>query len=277
MNEGPDSRSSFLARHWPLAVSVLALIVVCLVYVSVYTVTPSSAGISLVLAVLPNLIASLAIAACLYLLLNRDIRGSNAPGSGDVPVSLRQDIERITAGISTLTERRNTFRRRESLPPLTEFFEDGLVISIAAVSGLGLVNHFRGLLEEQLRAGRQLRVLLFDLEKRDALDTWDRLTNPPMVSPVDDIRSAVRQFSAMTMLPGLSGQCEVRLLDTILPFSLIMCQKRHRGMIQLELHAYRRAPEDRPNIMLSSEVDTHWYEFYSRQFDEAWRNSKPVR
>jgi hypothetical protein len=212
------------------------------------------------------------------LLLNRDIRAARPkPGQAvqDIPSSLRHEIESINAHIAALSEHSSVIRRRATLPPLEEFFEKATTISVAAVSGLGLVNHFRGLLEQQLRQGKMLRVLLLDLEKRDALATWDRLSNPPMIDPEDDIKSGVRQFSALAGLPGLPGRCEVKLFDTVFPYSLIMCETSDkRGIVQVEMHAYRRAPEDRPNLLLSSEVDSHWYEFFSRQFNDAWNNSK---
>jgi hypothetical protein len=267
-----------LGRHWPLAVSILSLTVMCFLYVAIYTTKSHSAITSLVLAILPELIASLAIAACLYLLLNRDIRAVRSePGRGaqEIPSSLRNEIEAINAHVAALSEHGSLIRRRATLPRLDDFFDGSTTISIAAVSGLGLVNHFRGLLEQQLRQGKSLRVLLLDVEKRDALTTWDRLSNPPMIYPEDDIKSGVRQFTALARTPGLPGRCEVKLFDTIFPYSLIMCEKADkRGVIQVEMHAYRRAPEDRPNLLLSSEVHPHWYQFFSRQFNDAWDNSK---
>jgi hypothetical protein len=160
---------------------------------------------------------------------------------------------------------------------LDAFLRDAEVISIAAVSGLGLVNHYRGLLEEQLKLGKRIRVLLLDLERLDALTVWDRLSNPPMNSPEDDIRSGTRQFLGLADLTNLPGRCEVKLIDTLLPYSLIMAERKHSGAIQIEIHSYRHAPEERPNVLLSRESDPQWFSFFSQQFNEAWENAKKPR
>jgi len=273
-----DGRSSFLEAHWPLAVSVLALAVLCLIYISTYTATPRSAGRGLLLAVLPAVVASLAIAACLYVLLNRDFRAMRSAefGSGS-PQLLQQQIDSINTHIQVLAERSAVLRRRPSLPSLDTFLDDAKGISIAAVSGLGLVNRYRGLLEDQLKAGKRIRVLLLDLDQRDGLNVWDRLSNPPMNAPEEDIRSGTRQFLGLADLASLPGRCEVRLLDTLLPYSLIISERTHGGMIQVELHAYRRAPEHRPNILLSSDTEPDWFIFFSQQFNEAWEHARPAR
>lgn len=272
-----NQRKSVLERHWPLAVSALALVILCFTYFAVYTVTPRSPGRALVLTVVPNLVATLAIAVCLYVLLNRDFRAMHSGASSNELETLRYEMEQMSTQIRGLAERGGALRRRSSLPPLEEFLGDAEVISIAAVSGLGLINHYRGLLEAQLQSAKRIRVLLLDLERPDALAVWDRLSNPPMNSPEDDIRSGTRQFLGLTDLSNLPGRCEVKLIDTLLPYSLIIAQGKHGGAMQVELHSYRRAPEQRPDILLSSESDPQWFSFFLLQFNEAWANSKSPR
>jgi hypothetical protein len=276
--QGEDRRSSFLERHWPLAVSVLALAVLCLVYLASYTTAPRSAGRGLLLAVLPAVVASLAIAACLYVLLNRDFRAMRSVDlNTDLPQLLQREINSMNIQLQALLERMAVLRKRSSLPPLDAFLDEAKVISIAAVSGLGLVNHYRGLLEEQLKEGKRIRVLLLDIDQRDAFSVWDRFSNPPMNSPEDDIRSGTRQFLGLADLADFPGRCEVRVLDTLFPYSLIMSEQTHGGTIQVELHAYRRAPEHRPNLLISSDTEPHWFLFFSQQFNEAWEHAKSAR
>jgi hypothetical protein len=274
---GGNQPKSVLERHWPLAVSVLALVVLCFTYFSAYTATPRSPGRALLLTIVPNFVASLAIAACLYVLLNRDFRSLYSDVKSDEMQNLHREVGLLSAQIRNLAERAGALRRRASLPPLGDFLKDAQVISIAAISGLGLVNHYRGLLEEQLSLGKRIRVLLLDLEQLDALAVWDRLSNPPMNSPEDDIRSGTRQFLGLADLANLPGRCEVRLMNTILPYSLIIAARGLGGAMQVEIHSYRHAPEQRPNMLLSSESDSEWFSFFSQQFDEAWGNAKMPR
>lgn len=265
---------SFLDRHWPLAISILAFIVLCFIYFAVYSIKPS-AGQSLSLAIIPAIAASLLIASFLYVLLNRDFREMRSSLPRDeLHRQLSAEIESLAAVAQRLSDNSGVLKKRDAIPPLHLMFEGSETICIAAVSGLGLVNHHRGLLEEQLRLGRKLRVILLDADRKDALDAWDRLTNPPMNTPEADIRSGIRMLTGLAESHSHSGICEVRLLDTFLPWSLIICLKPAISQMQVELHTYRRAPENRPNILLTNNVDPHWFRFFVDQFEHAWTRAR---
>ena len=275
MSEGSESRDrSFLDRHWPLAIIVLALAVLCLLYFGIYP-TKESSSRALLLAVLPELAASLLTAAGLYLLLNRDFRAiRNTTSRQDPRQDLASEIASLTTMIQRLSDENGILKMRSMVPTLRSMFDGAETISIAAVSGLGLVNHNRGLLEEQLRLGRKVRVMLLDADHRDALDAWDRLSNPPMNTPEEDIRSSLRMLMALASLRDYPGSCQVRVSDTLFPWSLIICEKADISQMQIELHAYRRAPEERPNILLADKADAHWFRFFSQQFELAWSNAR---
>lgn len=268
---------SLLERHWPLAVSCLAVVILCFTYFAFYSTAPSSAR-SLILAIVPDIAASLLIAVGLYLLLNRDFRTSRetAPGS-DLHNILGSDIGSLNSLIQRLSDDSGVLKMRNAVPALRAMFDGSDVISIMAVSGLGLINHHRGLLEEQLSLGRRLRVMLLDADQKDALASWDRLSNPPMNTPEEDIRSSLRMLASLAGLHGHPGSCQVKVSDTLFPWSLIICQKPRISQIQVELHAYRRAPEDRPNILLTDQADPHWFQFFAQQFDMAWDNARMTR
>jgi hypothetical protein len=270
-----DNDKTLLERHWPLMLSVLVLIVLCFAYFAIYSEKSSTAR-SLLLAIVPDVAASLLIAACLYLLLNRDFRAarSETVHYDDLRSEMEEQLGALRSAIQALSDHSGALRKRSTIPPLDSMFADANVISIAAVSGLGFVNHHRGLLEDQLRKGRKLRVLLLDIDRRDALQSWDRLSNPPMNTPEEDIRAGIRQFLGLADLREYPGSCEVKLLDTCLPYSLILCEGAHVSEMQVEMHAYRRAPEERPNILLSSQADQHWFEFFAQQFDLAWSKAR---
>jgi hypothetical protein len=271
---GVNSGRSFLERHWPLAVSILTFIVICFVYLAVYSTKLSSAK-ALLLAILPDIAASLLIAACLYILLNRNLR-TPPPSEAEIAIrgEMQEQVEQLRSAAQAIHDFGGLLRRRSGIPPLESMFVDARVISISAVSGLGIINHHRGLLEEQIRRGSQIRVMLLDVSYRDALDSWDRLSNPPMNTPEEDIRAGVRQFLGLADLREYPGGCQVRLLNTTLPFSLVISEKKDRGEMQVEMHTYRRAPEDRPNILLSSRTDPHWFQFFGQQFNRAWESAR---
>jgi hypothetical protein len=275
VSEGSESRNrSFLDRHWPLAIIVLTLAVLCFLYFGIYP-TKESSSRALLLAVLPELAASLLTAAGLYLLLNRDFRAiRSTTGRQDPSHGLLSEIDSLAAMIQRLSDESGILKTRSMVPTLRSMFDGAETISIAAVSGLGLVNHNRGLLEEQLRLGRKVRVMLLDADHGDALSAWDRLSNPPMNTPEEDIRSSLRMLVALASLREYPGICQVKVSDTLFPWSLIICSKPEVSQLQIELHAHRRAPEERPNILLTDKTDAHWFQFFSQQFELAWSNAR---
>jgi hypothetical protein len=246
------------------------------VYFWFYSMKESSAR-ALLLAIIPDIAATLLIAAGLYALLNRDFRILHTSGQrNDSRPNLRTEIASLETVIRRLSDESGLLKKRSALPALHTIFDGSETISIAVVSGLGLVNTRRALLEEQLRLGRNLRIILLDVNRKDALDSWDRLSNPPMNTPAEDIRSSARVLLGLASVRQYPGNCEIRLLDTTLPWSLIICQKQGISQMQVELHAYRRAPEERPGIFLASNTDSYWFEFFLQQFELAWSNARPA-
>jgi hypothetical protein len=268
----PDNLN-FLQRRWPVLLSLAVLVIVCFVYVAAYSRSPSSWR-ALLLAVLPSLAATLVIVACVYVLLNRDYSTGQGEASSQGLAGLDKQMVALSEAIGRLFDSTSVLKKRSEVPTLQAMFDPAETISIAAVSGLGLINHYRALLEEQLRLGKTLRVLLLDADYEDALLTWDRATNPPMNTPESDIRSATQMLLGLKSLGGYKGKCEVKLLDTVFPFSAIICRNGLSGSMQVEFHCYRRAPEERPNVLLSTHADPYWYQFFEQQFDLAFANAR---
>lgn len=270
MEQGREpEKLNLLQRRWPVILSLAVFVIVCFLYVAAYSRNPSSWR-ALLLAVLPSLAATLVIVVCVYVLLNRDY----VSGRSNALPDLEPQMLVLREAVSRLSDNTSVLKKRSAMPTLQTMFASAQMISIAAVSGLGLINRYRALLEEQLRLGKNLRILLLDVDSKDALQTWDRATNPPMNTPEADIRSGTAMLLGLKSLAGYPGSCEVRLLDTVFPFSVIMCKSGGSGSMQVELHCYHRAPEERPNFLLSTQADSYWFGFFEEQFESAFADAR---
>lgn len=264
-----------LERQWPLALLGTVILALGGAYLAVLEAVekPARGFAALSLGVLPNLVASGVIALTLLVLLRRDFR---RPTGGDLALTLNEaTLDEIGRRVTSTLPSVPVVVGRGQLSDLRSFATGARTMSVAAVSGLGLINHHRALFEEKLREGMKLRVLLLNPLQSDSLDVWDRLSNPPMPHPESDIRSGIRQYVALASVQGLAGKCEVLLTNDLLPFSLIAVEGPNEASVQVELHAYRRAPEERACVVITSEASPHWHNFFSSQFDAAWNEARP--
>ena len=263
---------SLLERHWLLVIDLFLAIILALLYTRLDSNADSTSFDGLLVAVLPALVASLVAAAVVYVFLrtgppeaeiDRPIAGTNA---------LSSQLEELSSQLATHANRESPVRTRSDLPRLESLFEGATSIDIAAISASALINRARGLLGRELGKGTTLRVVLLDGNRSDALAAWDRLSNPPMNTPAHDIEAGLLQFLALRDTHG-SAKCEVRVLDTVLPYSLIRVERDGDAFLQLEVHGFRLAPEDRLNLVLSQRHDPEWYELFHHQFEAIWSAS----
>ena len=149
MAQGSEpGRLNFLQRRWPVVLSLAVLVIVCFLYVAAYSRAPSSWR-ALLLAVLPSLAATLVIVVAVYVLLNRDY----SIGPSKIPADLDSQVLALKEAVKRLSDSTSVLKNRSDVPALRTMFAPAETISIAAVSGLGLINQHRALLEEQLRLG----------------------------------------------------------------------------------------------------------------------------
>ena len=263
---------NFLTRHWPFFVTALTVIVLALFYINLGAAAATSLE-GLLIAVLPNLIASLVVAATLYVLLRRDVRSiAGGTGSGE-DLGVRRQLDVISQAISDLTAGTTSVRSRSDLPDLRDALDSALSVDIVATSAAGLINRHRGLIEKQLKEGKNFRVVLLDAREAESMQVWDRLSNPPMNTPEEDIRAGLAQFQSLARLQELRGRCDVRVIGTVLPWSMIRVIGEAKSSVQVEIYAFHKAPEARLNLIFDSDRDRDWYEFFSEQFDLVWQAS----
>jgi hypothetical protein len=157
-------------------------------------------------------------------------------------------------------------------PP--ELFTHAKSVVLIAVSAKGLVSRYTADFERALRNGTKFTVVLLDPKREDALQTFDRMTNPPMVTPASDIQSGVDQFTAL-FDRSISS---VRLLPTTPPFSMICVEYAEgRKFVAVEVFSYKTAPGERSSFELDTQNgEQFWVDCYWSQMELMCADSKPV-
>ncbi|MCL4295057.1 MAG: hypothetical protein KJ077_04990 [Anaerolineae bacterium] len=179
-------------------------------------------------------------------------------------------LERIEKKLSNLSVEQ-TLRTRNDIPSLEEQAGYASEICILAVSGITLVRHI-AFFESKLRDGCKIRIVLLDPDG-PSLQTWKRLDSR-VPNTESEITTTLQYFKQLIQVNKAKGRCEIRLLDVFLPFSMFATDiSKETGTILLAYHVYQSAPGERPHVYLTLQDSSYWYDFYRRQFEQAWSNA----
>jgi hypothetical protein len=179
-------------------------------------------------------------------------------------------LERIENKLSSLSVEQK-LRTRNEIPSLEEQAGHASEICMLAVSGITLVRHI-AFFEGKLRNGCKIRIVLLDPDG-PSLQTWKRLDSK-VPATESEITTTLQYFKPLVQVNKTKGKCEIRLLDVFLPFSMLATDlSKEAGAILLAYHVYQSAPGQRPHIYLTLQDSSYWYDFYRRQFEQAWSNA----
>jgi hypothetical protein len=185
-------------------------------------------------------------------------------------------LETIHTKLDKLSqEREKTFLLPDSRVAFEELAKDADEICILAVSGIRLITHHENFLREKISSGCKVRIILTDPDCKAML--LQRRIDSPSVNGISYIRAALRHFVVLSSLRADDMKCEVRLLDLVLPFNVVIVDsdKAVRKM-WVSFHIYKIDTIRRPVVHLDPNKDTGWFNMYKEQFEEAWKEAKPL-
>jgi len=178
--------------------------------------------------------------------------------------NLKQQIFQTTKGIDFKD------RRQQHEVPFDKRFADAKNIDLHGYSLNSLVASYLGFLNEKAATGCKMRIILLDPES----------TTPQIVSYLTEAGSLLTN-DIQRSVEGLKNllstrNVEIRFTTTPTPFGLaIKDSKKANGSVDVDLYAYRVSALDRPKIIISKEIDKHWYEFFVQQFEKLWEDARP--
>lgn len=202
----------------------------------------------------------------------RDLRDEMRQACTSIGTAVTDSRDQLNKAINDIPSR-TVLRTRKDIE-LEAPSHKAYVITILAISAVNLLNGNYHLFVDYLqRSGTTLRFLLTDptsqaLEYHHAMD---KLDNPP----VQNIETANQKITQLQEIArSHNSTCEVRYLSNVLPYSLIMMQRRNDSDIMfVETHTYKVVFGVRPLITLLRSNDAKWYEFYEKQLEEAWKDA----
>jgi hypothetical protein len=255
---------AFIDKHSRPIIACLAIIILVIFYFSLEGEKSPTA--LLAIALIPNLIATILTALVVYLLL------TSRPGASralEMDIT-SESISRIVRGAAPAS----SLIQRTKLPRVEDVLKDCNSIILIAVSGKGFLNRHTDYLEKTLasRLFKSLTVVLMDPASSEALKVWDRISNPPMTTPKSDIESGVEGFKDLFKA---HKNAQLRLLDTFIPYSILLGERENgEGVAQVEFYPYRRAPDTRPSVQLSSDREPEWFSFFKKQAEQVVAEAK---
>lgn len=151
-----------------------------------------------------------------------------------------------------------------------EYAEGANEIRILVIDGASVIIPYAGFYERKLKEGCNIWILLLNPES-SSVGMWDKLVN--RTDSRAFVEQSLNEVERLTQLKT-KGTCEVRLLDMFLPFSLFIVDgAKESGSMTVEYHAYHVSIDERPHVDLSALNDPYWFDYYRRQFEEAWSTS----
>lgn len=166
-------------------------------------------------------------------------------------------------------------RRVEILPP-DKLAKNASSIYVLAISAYSIISgKYPDFYKSKLKEGCYIKFILLSPDSKyfDSLD--QQILSD--IETKDHINSSLRILKPLSELKNYKGKLEIRLLDMFFPFSMIGIDFGEKtGKICVEYHCYKVSLEKRPHIILESEKDPDWFNFYQSQFDLAWSDAKKV-
>ncbi|HEY0155626.1 MAG TPA: hypothetical protein VGB92_26800 [Longimicrobium sp.] len=247
--------------------------------------------------VLDNLFDIATVLAATFVILRHQIKPF------DIPTLLSWLLAILALlAVSGLWDRNRRLRRIESLGTETRtFLQTQLSSSVSAsdfftadfdraevarqiasasrvyICGLTLARTTRQLMDvlsRRLQAGATIRLSMLDLNRPGLMEV---MAARSMGATTADYW-AVRLGTVLDVIKAIRvtsvGSLEIGFIPFPISFGLILVDPEEpHGRVYVELYHHRTA-ESNATFSLSAVKDPHWYRFFCRQWDEAWRVSR---
>lgn len=178
----------------------------------------------------------------------------------------------IKEKLDSFQEKSSGLVSRSALPPLEERGRDSKEIVIVGTTLYSALIPNLDFFEAKMKQGCKLRFLLLDPES-PAVETL------ALISKVPNQKANIEQsLQALIELIALNkttkGNCEVRLSSAFLSFGMAgFDTEKDAGYINIQLYSYKTLGEI-PNIILKRQDDPKWFDYFKKQFELLWTDSK---
>jgi hypothetical protein len=132
-------------------------------------------------------------------------------------------------------------------------------------------------LQRRARAGAVVRGALIDPAGSAPEEAARRSTIPDRAEMYRNrLRSSVDLLRELAETPGAQGQVEVRLVDFVPAFGLILLDPlRPGGRIYVDIYSHSSASGDAVFTVLPHR-DVEWFRHFQTEFDSVWVHGRPA-
>ncbi|GGO66036.1 DUF5919 domain-containing protein [Nonomuraea cavernae] len=150
-------------------------------------------------------------------------------------------------------------------------------IRIAGVTLNRTIRNHVGELENRLRRGASIKVLLIDPDGTAPLEAARRSTIPDRPEVFEHrIKSTIDLLRHLAGTPDVPGRIEVRFMSFVPAFGLVLIDvDSDDGIIDVELGTHR-SPGPDPVFTLRARHDHRWYQHFHAEFERMWQVSRPA-
>lgn len=158
---------------------------------------------------------------------------------------------------------------------LTNDFRDSRNVLIIGVSLERTIRSNFPTLEEKLKKGHKIRVILVNPESQACEFAARRVYRDINIERTrNGIHTTI--YSLKSLLERELGDLQVRGINyPIAVGGFLMDPETSKGVVYLKHFTYRMQKEDIPRLVFRPEDDV-WYDFYVKQMQTFWDNSKPI-
>ncbi|MET8610468.1 hypothetical protein [Streptomyces misionensis] len=190
----------------------------------------------------------------------------------------RRQVAKLTAEVRA---------RGRGEPPVEDFLGKGkaglLEVRVAQdirIVGVTLSRTLRDLVDELQRravAGAVVKVALIDPAGSAPDEVARRSTIPDRAGMYRNrLRSSVDLLRELAETPGTEGRVEVRFLDFVPAFGLVLLDpQRPGGRIYVDIYSHSSASGDAVFTVLPHR-DGEWFQHFQTEFDSVWEHGRPA-
>ena len=182
----------------------------------------------------------------------------------DEPIKMKKPFLKLRRSV-------NDFFLEEFPTNFKDNFKSAQEIWIVGVTLRGTIRDFGGIIEEKLRKGHKIRVLLVHPEGA-AIEMVTSRYYGPISQDVERVRSRIKD--SLKSLYGLQqiapDKLEIRTINNPLTFGAICINpETTSGVLYLEHFPFRTVADSIPRFVLQAS-DGRWYELFRKEIQILW-------
>ena len=178
-------------------------------------------------------------------------------------------LKRIEQALKSKTNE-SIFSRRSEIPKFNLFAKDASEIFVLAGNANNLLSNHLDFLESKISTGTKLKCLFLDPDD-DITIIWDKY------SKYKNMEARIRESLRLLNLLKPKGNCQVKVIDTFIPFTAIYLKLPKEEKILVEYFTYKTAVDSRIHFIIDKSENLDMFNFYFNQMTNMWNDSRDIR